>query len=71
MGPLHPTTLHSYLAKGKQSQSIIRAKLTFMTRLPKKRGITQVEEDKSLILRQMYSFNLNCCGFNIWEGVFD
>jgi hypothetical protein len=23
-----------------------------MTRLPKKRGITQVEEDKSLILRQ-------------------
>ena len=51
MGPLHPTTLHSYLAKGKQSQSIIRAKLTFMTRLPKKRGITQVEEDKSLILR--------------------
>ena len=26
--------------------------LPFMTRLPKKRGITQVEEDKSLILRQ-------------------
>jgi len=24
-----------------------------MTRLPKKRGITQVEEDKSLILRQI------------------
>jgi hypothetical protein len=24
-----------------------------MTRLPKKRGITQVEEDKSLILRQL------------------
>ena len=24
-----------------------------MTRLPKKRGITQVEEDKSLILRQV------------------
>jgi hypothetical protein len=30
------------------------AKLPFMTRLPKKRGITQVEEDKSLILRQFY-----------------
>ena len=29
----------------------MRAKLPFMTRLPKKRGITQVEEDKSLILR--------------------
>ena len=27
------------------------AKFSFMTRLPKKRGITQVEEDKSLILR--------------------
>ena len=26
--------------------------MPFMTRLPKKRGITQVEEDKSLILRQ-------------------
>ena len=26
-----------------------------MTRLPKKRGITQVEEDKSLILRQKFS----------------
>jgi hypothetical protein len=25
-----------------------------MTRLPKKRGITQVEEDKSLILRRIY-----------------
>jgi hypothetical protein len=25
-----------------------------MTRLPKKRGITQVEEDKSLILRQIH-----------------
>ena len=50
---------------------MVSAKLPFMTRLPKKRGITQVEEDKSLILRQMYSFNLNCCGFNIWEGVFD
>jgi len=53
MGPLHPTSLHSYLAKGKQPQSIMRAKLPFMTRLPKKRGITQVEEDKSLILRQI------------------
>jgi uncharacterized protein YnzC (UPF0291/DUF896 family) len=30
------------------------AKFSFMTRLPKKRGITQVEEDKSLILRQIY-----------------
>ena len=29
----------------------MRARLPFMTRLPKKRGITQVEEDKSLILR--------------------
>ena len=27
------------------------AKFSFMARLPKKRGITQVEEDKSLILR--------------------
>jgi len=53
MGPLHPTILHSYLEKGKQPQSIMRAKLPFMTRLPKKRGITQVEEDKSLILRQI------------------
>ena len=26
-----------------------------MTRLPKKRGITQVEEDKSLILRQPHA----------------
>ena len=50
MGSLHPTTLHSYLKKGKQSQSIMRAKLPFMIRLPKKRGITQVGEDKSLIL---------------------
>jgi hypothetical protein len=31
----------------------------FMTRLPKKRGITQVEEDKSLILRQIKVFNSN------------
>ena len=53
MGPLHPTTLPSYLAKGKQPQSIMRAKLPFMTRLPKKRGITQAEADKSLILRQI------------------
>ena len=29
----------------------MRATLPFMTRLPKKRGITQAEEDKSLILR--------------------
>jgi hypothetical protein len=32
----------------------MRARLPFMTRLPKKRGITQVEEDKSLILRWFY-----------------
>jgi hypothetical protein len=51
MGSLHPTTVHSYLEKGKQSQSIMRARLPFIDRLPKKRGITQVEEDKSLILR--------------------
>jgi hypothetical protein len=55
MGSLHPTTVHSYLEKGKQSQSIMRAKLPFMTRLPKNRGITQAEEDKSLILRWIYS----------------
>jgi len=54
MGSLHPATLHSYLKKGKQSQSIMRARLPFMNRLPKKRGITQAEEDKSLILRQIY-----------------
>jgi hypothetical protein len=29
-----------------------------MTRLPKKRGITQAEVDKSLILRQLESINL-------------
>ena len=34
-------------------KSLASAKLRFMTRLPKKRGITQVEEDKSLILRQV------------------
>ena len=34
-------------------KSLASAKLRFMTRLPKKRGITQVEEDKSLILRQL------------------
>jgi len=33
----------------------MRATLPFVTRLPKKRGITQAEEDKSLILRQIYS----------------
>jgi hypothetical protein len=32
-------------------KSMVSAKLLFMTRLPKKRGITQVEEAKSLILR--------------------
>ena len=30
-----------------------------MTRLPKNRGITQAEEDKSLILRSFYSLRLN------------
>jgi len=34
-------------------KSIVSAKLPFMTRLPKNRGITQAEEDKSLILRQL------------------
>ena len=52
MGPLHPATLHPCLEKDKQSQSIMRAKLPLMTRFPKKRGITQAGEDKSLILRQ-------------------
>jgi len=33
-----------------------------MTRLPKKRGITQVEEDKSLILRQIH-ITAACCGW--------
>ena len=51
--------------------------LPFMTRLPKKRGITQVEEDKSLILRQFdivsWSFKrrareLICCTSFIKEG---
>jgi hypothetical protein len=58
MGPLHPTTLHPDLAKGKQSHSIMPARLPFMTRLPKKRGITQAEEDKSLILRQIAEFRV-------------
>ena len=31
---------------------MVSARLSFMTRLAKKRGITQVEEDKSLILRR-------------------
>jgi hypothetical protein len=31
--------------------------LPFMTRLPKKRGITQDGEDKSLILRSFHSFH--------------
>jgi hypothetical protein len=56
MGSLHPTTLHSYPEKGKQSQSIMRARLPFMTRLPKNRGITRAEEDKSLILRRRLAF---------------
>jgi len=32
------------------------ANFLFMTRLPKKRGITQVEEDKSLILRHVLTY---------------
>ena len=32
---------------------MVSARLPFMTPLPKKRGITQVEEDESLILRQV------------------
>ena len=32
---------------------MVSAKLPFMTRLPKKRGITQAEADKSLILRRV------------------
>jgi hypothetical protein len=35
---------------------MMSAKLPFMTPLPKKRGITQVGEDKSLILRSEGSF---------------
>jgi len=35
------------------SKSMVSAKLSFMTRLPKKRGITQAEADKSLILRRL------------------
>ena len=34
-------------------KSMVSARLSFMTRLAKKRGITQAEEDKSLILRQL------------------
>jgi hypothetical protein len=33
-------------------KSIVSAKLPFMTRFPKKRGVTQIEGYKSLILRQ-------------------
>ena len=33
-------------------KSMVSARLSFMTRLAKKRGITQAEEDKSLILRR-------------------
>jgi len=32
---------------------MVSARLPFMTRLPKKRGITQDGEDESLILRQI------------------
>jgi len=40
------------------------AKLSFMTRLPKKREITQAGEDKSLILRGFYlNINANVFGF--------
>ena len=38
-------------------KTYLNAKLAFMTRLPRKRGITQVEEDKSLILRQKMDLN--------------
>ena len=34
-------------------KSMVSARLPFMTRLPKKRGITQAGEDKSLILRRL------------------
>jgi hypothetical protein len=34
-----------------------------MTRLPKKRGITQVEEDKSLILRWFFNIYTHVLGF--------
>ena len=36
---------------------MVSARLSFMTRLAKKRGITQVEEDKSLILRSKMALN--------------
>lgn len=44
-----------------------------MTHLPKKRGITQVEEDKSLILRQVtgvykISVDQNGCGYSCREA---
>jgi hypothetical protein len=38
-----------------------------MTRLPKKRGITQVEEDKSLILRQFSAKLILKCDFESRE----
>ena len=37
---------------------MVSAKLPFMTRLPKKRGITQDGEDKSLILRSKMGSSL-------------
>jgi hypothetical protein len=46
-------------------------KFTFMTRLPKKRGITQVEEDKSLILRQKSSHMLHMLLESHGEGAVD
>jgi hypothetical protein len=42
----------------------MRAKLPFMTRLPKKRGITQDGEDKSLILRSFRVVHCNRDGDN-------
>jgi hypothetical protein len=42
-----------FIAPGTTPKSLVSAKLPFMTRLPKKRGITQDGEDKSLILRRL------------------
>ncbi len=38
-----------------------------MTRLPKKRGITRVEEDKSLILRSVNAITLKVLGASFLE----
>jgi hypothetical protein len=42
-----------------------------MTRLPKKRGITQVEEDKSLIRRKIYFMFCRWAGDNPIKDVRD